>query len=555
MVSGLKWGLSIVALLLTSALYVAYLNADILVLDAFTGQSLDILNDKFRQHKSYDPQNRDLTYFQNLVKPILLRLTLAMFAVGFLVFGLIHFEKSRRHIFSYFQHAQAPETLTLFRIVVFALLLWRVMVTPSMFFSGLSPHLLVAPIPWQPLIHFIPINPLLAELAFYGLITMSVFGFIGLFTRTVTWIALFLSIYYFGIPQFYGKVNHCHHLIWFLMILAVSPGADIWSVDAWRKRGKMAFLKSIAPAKRYALPIRIVWLLVGIIYFFPGAWKVLTSGLAWFSDDSFRHWIYFLTHLAGKDTVVLQIDQYPLLLTATATVAVLFELSFIFAVFSERMRGVWAVAGILFHLSIGVIGDIWFLDLWLLYFVFFDVGKVRWISHSRANATSIMLFVNESKAIRPIALVGGILLCLNIAFGAGRMVEAWPFSCYPLFATTGPETIRQLSFHGRLNGSDSLELDIDLLREKIGAARLKAMIDDILEEENKDDTSRKIRSLLSLLPNSSMKLNDFKAIYVYERTMTMGPGKAAQRVVENRLLLSWRNEPSQSLPQLARPTR
>ena len=34
-----------------------------------------------------------------------------------------------------------------------------------------------------------------------------------------------------GIPQFFGKINHIHHLIWFMAIFAVSPCADVLSID------------------------------------------------------------------------------------------------------------------------------------------------------------------------------------------------------------------------------------------------------------------------------------------------------------------------------------
>ena len=44
-------------------------------------------------------------------------------------------------------------------------------------------------------------------------------GMVGLFTRTSALFTTVLSFYVLGIPQFYGKVNHYHHLLWFAGIL------------------------------------------------------------------------------------------------------------------------------------------------------------------------------------------------------------------------------------------------------------------------------------------------------------------------------------------------
>ena len=49
-----------------------------------------------------------------------------------------------------------------------------------------------------------------------------------------------------------------------------------WLVAAW-KRANRGVTDPPGPSRTYALPIRFVWLLMGLIYFFPGFWNAQAS--------------------------------------------------------------------------------------------------------------------------------------------------------------------------------------------------------------------------------------------------------------------------------------
>ena len=76
-------------------------------------------------------------------------------------------------------------------------------------------------------------------------------------------------------------------------------------------------------ALAYALPLRFVWVLLGICYFFPGLWKYWYSGLAWAFSDHFKHlaeWKWINMGLEMKDGAwqgdwqpLFRIDLYPLM--------------------------------------------------------------------------------------------------------------------------------------------------------------------------------------------------------------------------------------------------
>src|SRR6202022_4806069 len=104
----------------------------------------------------------------------------------------------------------------------------------------------------------IPINESVAWFTSVALVIACLACIVGLFTRTSIIVSLLLSLYVLGLPQLFGKMNHYHHLIWFMAILAVSPCADVLSVDAifksW-KRADQGSTEPPAPARAYSLPL------------------------------------------------------------------------------------------------------------------------------------------------------------------------------------------------------------------------------------------------------------------------------------------------------------
>src|SRR5436305_12701604 len=80
------------------------------------------------------------------------------------------------------------------------------------------------------LLRYIPVNESIAWYAAVALTISCVLAIVGLFTRTSIVVSLFLSIYVLGIPQLFGKINHYHHLIWFILVMAVAPYAVVLSI-------------------------------------------------------------------------------------------------------------------------------------------------------------------------------------------------------------------------------------------------------------------------------------------------------------------------------------
>lgn len=247
-------------------------------------------------------------------------------------------------------------------------------------------------------------------------------GAIGFFTRTAFALATLLGMWILAIPHLAGFVFHVHHLIWFCALLAASPSGDALSVDAWRRRGR---LETPPPSVAYGLPIRVAWLAIAAIFFFPGLWKLVESGPAWIWSDNLRNHMYAKWIQFDGFEPLFRIDRFPLLVKLGALFAVGFELSFPLLVSFRRTRPLAALFAMGFHLGTRAFMGLDFFVLYACYVVFFDLHGLlsRWIPQGAA----------KSRPAAPSAVVGAVILIGAIAAGGAGDMGGWPFACYPTF--------------------------------------------------------------------------------------------------------------------------
>lgn len=306
---------------------------------------------------------------------------------------LLVLASQRRHqtlsgIQRFFTAATHPINLAVFRIVFFWSLFNSVNAAEIIWFSQLPPELKFPPTGLGWLLSYLPINQTLAGIFTTLLRVFSLTAMAGLFTRTSAVLTVILGVYALGIPQFFGKVNHYHHLLWFAAILAASRCGDVFSCDAvWKawRRADRGIIEPPAASQAYALPLRFVWLLIGVIYFFPGFWKVCLSGFDWAFSENFKFQLYNKWSELDGWMPFFRLDQYPFLYKLSALGAIIFELSFIFLIFLPKLRLLAAFGGILFHSTINTfmrINSFWTLQV--SYAAFFDWHAIflrigRWL--------------------------------------------------------------------------------------------------------------------------------------------------------------------------------
>ncbi len=335
-------------------------------------------------------------------------------------------ERVRRACVAWFSAEAWPLDLAVVRIVVFGILLEHLLSGGFRRFARLPEELRIVPPGIGAVLRVLPAHESTVVALQIAASVCALFALVGWWTRPAAALAALFASYVLGVPYLFGKIDHTlDHLIWFALLLAASPSGDALSLDAWlaRRRGGPA----PGPARAYALPIRLMWLLIGVAYFFPG-WYKLRAGPRWVTSDNLQLLMYE-SWRHHHVLPALRIDLYPWLCHAAAAGIIFFELGFIFLILPRRTRPFAALGGLLFHASTAYFMRIYFVELMLCYVVFVDwqalALRLRPDPPQRQPAA-------PTPDWRPSALVGSVLLALGVLCGAWG-IYSWPFSVYPRF--------------------------------------------------------------------------------------------------------------------------
>ncbi len=298
-----------------------------------------------------------------------------------LAFAILLRRRIVRVVSTFFTASAHPINLAIFRIVVFWRIFREVELASIIPFSQMPAGLRIAPWGMGTILGHLPINERLATIAAVLTLLFSITGLIGFYSRTSGLLCLIFGFYALGIPQFYGKVDHYNHLLWFVTLLCVSPCGDFLALDAIFaacKRADRGITDPPVPSQQYALPLRFAMLLLGLIYFFPGFWKLWESGFDWVFGDNLKYQLHLFWTWSynGAWLPSFRIDNYPFLLKLGAAGTLLFELSFVFMIFSPARRMLAALAGVLFHNLTNRFMLISFVSLQEAYVVMFDWRRI-----------------------------------------------------------------------------------------------------------------------------------------------------------------------------------
>ena len=405
-------------IIITTLFYVFFGNR--LIEKMYEGESLEFLNKAIAQHRIGRPW-ANLEHYYTLGRLLYSRVLLICIAIYLIVIAGLKYRSLMNTGRGFFSAATHPINLAIFRVVLFYMIFDAVDVSKVTWFSQIPAELRVAPqgLGWL-IVDYLPINATFAKFAAQSLLLCSFTAMVGLFTRVSALLTTVLSFYVLAIPQLYGKVNHYHHLLWFAAILAASRCADVLSCDAivaaWR-RADDGVTAPPGPSRIYALPLRFVWLLLGVIYFFPGFWKLWNVGVDWVLSDNLKFMMYTKWVEVGGWTPVFRIDQYPLLYKLSALASVAFEVSFIFLIFSRRFRILAPLGGLIFHSMTTIFMRISF-DLWTYYVAFFDWNAIfHWLGrHLYSDQMHIFYDGNRKLCRRTIASLRVLDICGRVTY-------------------------------------------------------------------------------------------------------------------------------------------
>lgn len=459
------------------------------------------------------------------------RLALELAAAHLAVLALAHRERVRAHLAGFFGERAGPLNLAVFRIVFFLIVLWKVPYGEIERTATLSRSLVQAPIGMGWLMPWVPIDPEVARLACVALTAAAFTGAIGLFSRTSAAVAALAGFYAFGLPNFFGKVHHStHHLVLFAVLLAASRSGDALSVDAVaaRRRGAPPPGASVA----YALPIKMLMLLMSVFYFFPGFYKLWVSGIDWIASDHMIRTMQYKWYEEGGIPALLRPDHYPRLMRLGGLAAVAFELLFPLALFFRPLRHAVVATGFVFHFLTEWLLQISFRPLQLCYVMFVDWERLTGRPAGEGPAP-------EPRAARPAAVVGSVLVAFSTLFGVMHWYLAWPFSLYPTMAVINDhpylQTIR-LAAHDANGPMPAMDRAVAELKGKLDSSRWNFRVDRFMSATMTVWRLHEVRKIWDECLHLRPELAAAKRLKVYHVIDSLIPEDRPKNPVRERLI-------------------
>ncbi len=350
----------------------------------------------------------------------------------------------------------------------------------------------------------------------------AVAGAIGLFSRLSAAIVSFLFLFDWGRLQWYGKVDHHHHLLWFAILLAVSPCGDALSVD-WliaRLRGKNPPVRG----RQYGMPLAFAMILMGVIYLFPGLWKICRSGLDWALSDSPKLMMYQEWRAYGNWLPWFRLDQHPWLYHVGALSVILFELSFLFLLLGRRTRLLAGAMGLSFHMMTYLTLNIEFETLRNCYVVFVDWGRLL-----RRRAAPAMASPPGWRPLTATAVAGTLLVVGNLWAGATRAMDGWPLACYPPFDGLSETYSRALRMEVTTSSGEHRVIVPDEYRT-VFRNRWNNLLQRIISSRNQQERRDKLQLVWQVLARTDPAMADVRHVRFYTVRSFVDPSH-------------WRDEP------------
>lgn len=295
------------------------------------------------------------------------------------------------------------------------------------------------------LIEILPITPELYRIVATIGAVLAVSILIGFKTRWALLLYVPIALYLWGVPNFFGKLNHRHIMVWVPIVLSFSRCGDVLSIDYLIKKLRK---KATIPVQSavYAMPFKIIWMLLAVIYCCSGFHKLWDTGLFWALSDNLVNQIQ-LEWVENYDTITaIRIDRYPALLSIFASGVIIMEIIYPLFIFKARTRILALLSAWSLHLSAG-------------YFLFIDFFHLRIVNLSYINWSKWMgrilgrghEIATESPALTsvlhtPLVYVGGSMIAINLLFGIVQ-INSWPFSSYPSYSNVVPREVDILSMH------------------------------------------------------------------------------------------------------------
>ncbi|MBI1858499.1 MAG: hypothetical protein HYR97_05230 [Candidatus Melainabacteria bacterium] len=447
----------------------------------------------------------------------------------------------------FFTAKDSSLNLAMFRIVVFSTLIISSFNIDYIWFYNIPEELRIAEPAVRWIKECIPYTHQLIVIFIIIFKISTIFALLGLFTNISIGVSIVSGFYLIALTHIFGKIQHAHHhLFMFQLLLLMSKCGDSLSLDCiiddYRKTKTINLIKDTTSVL-YALPIRFVWILIGLIYFYAGIWKLLGSKHYWLTDTPFFQHIlysYWFTWFVGNNIPILRIDHYPILLRCLPFLIVMFQLLFIFLIFSDNLRKYAIICGIFFHNLTLVFLHISFWTLQCCYLSFINFGSLikNVVKPSPVNTVK--------KSIVPIVLTGVTLILIQSYVGF-REIKSWPFSAYPNFSNKDLQyrfinfkQFRKKTLIIKAFNVDGKEIDINtrIIKKKIEPGRWEYILNYVANSKSKAEQIKLCNAISKLLFNNIPDIREASYIVFYEGLFSTIPEEYNNNPINLKTIIS-----------------
>ncbi len=203
-----------------------------------------------------------------------------------------------------------------------------------------------------------PLRPALVDALIAGTLALALLFALGILYRVV---APLLAVAVLAVTCYrssWGMLFHSENLLFLhLCVLALAPAADVWSLDAWRRRRDPP---ADPDGAAHGFALRLLAALTMATYFMAGVAKLRNAGWDWVTGDLLRGHIAFdnlrkaelgapFSSLGGL------LLRHAWLFTPLAAFSVLIEVGAPLTLLHRNAARVWALAALGFHWGIVVL--------------------------------------------------------------------------------------------------------------------------------------------------------------------------------------------------------
>jgi hypothetical protein len=426
-----------------------------------------------------------------------------------------------------------PVNLGIARFFVFLALAKSIAPSTTAAMAGLPTELMRPPFGTGFLFPALPMDPAWIYGLGWLLRGLALAAAVGFLTRTTTILTTVGAWFYLAIPHLFGHVSHTvHHLVWFGSILALSRCGDAMSVDALLGRRTAG-----PPSARYGFPLRAIWLILGISFFFAGLWKIVQSGPDWFLSENLSNLSAKRIYATGAEGIAW-LHGWPAHLGGLLTIV--FEMGFVFALFFPVGRWILFVTGLMFHAGALITFKISFIALVICYPILLDNAAIlRWLRSRLSDTRVDAVPVGPAPPSRAVLALGAFWIVSLLLAGALRVRMSWPIGAFPRFGRIHTPNFTSYVARGTLADGSMVEVRDNQLgggKYRYHLYRLVRLdIDRALAFDERGDLEDRWRLLCAIAWRDHPLLQPAEKVefVLVDVDLAAGPGQA--RIVRERI--------------------